>query len=42
VIKISTKAKKRFKIRWNKVFVWIALIAMVGSALAAIIAPAFA
>lgn len=33
--------KKKFKINWTKVFVWFALIAMIFSALAAIIAPLF-
>lgn len=33
--------KKKIKINWGKVFIWIALIAMVGSAIAAIISPLF-
>lgn len=35
------KKKKKFKIKisWGKVFVWIALIAMIGSALLAILSP---
>ena len=33
--------KKKIKINWSKVFVWLALIAMVGSALAAILSPLF-
>ena len=36
-----SKKKKKFKINWVKVFVWIALIAMVGSAFAAILSPLF-
>jgi len=39
--KEKNKKKKKFKINWAKVFVWFALIAMVGSALAAIISPIF-
>ena len=39
--KEETKKKKKFKINWAKVFVWFALIAMVFSALAAIISPLF-
>lgn len=35
------KKKKKFKIKWTKVFVWIALIVMVLSAFAAIISPLF-
>ena len=31
--------KKKFKINWTKVAIWIALIAMVFSAFAAIISP---
>ncbi len=38
---IDKKKKKKIKISWSKVFVWIALIAMVGSALMAIISPLF-
>lgn len=34
------KTKKKFKINFAKVFVWLALIAMVGSALLAILSPA--
>lgn len=37
--KETKKKKKKFKINWTKVFVWIALIAMVLSAVAAIISP---
>ena len=35
--------KKRFKIKinWAKLFVWVALIAMVGSAFAAVLSPLF-
>lgn len=35
------KKKKKFKINWAKVFVWVALIAMVGSAFAAVLSPLF-
>ena len=35
------KKKKKLKINWTKLFVWIALIAMVGSAFAAILSPLF-
>ncbi len=35
------KKKKKFKINWTKVFVWVALIAMVGSAFAAVLSPLF-
>lgn len=34
--------KKKFKIKWDRVFIWVALIAMVGSAFATIFAPLFA
>lgn len=37
----DNKKKKKFKINWAKIFVWFALIAMVGSAVAAIISPVF-
>ena len=33
------KKKKKIKINWTKVCVWIALLAMVGSALLAVISP---
>ncbi len=39
--KENKKKKKKFKIDYGKVFVWIALIAMIGSALAAILSPLF-
>lgn len=39
--KAEKKKKKKFKINWTKIFVWIALIAMIGSALAAILSPLF-
>ncbi len=35
------KKKKKIKINWTKIFIWIALIAMVGSAFAAILSPLF-
>ncbi len=37
------KKKKRFKIKinWGKLFVWIALVAMIGSAVIAILSPLF-
>lgn len=35
------KKKKKIKINWTKVFVWIALIAMVGSCITAVLAPMF-
>lgn len=38
---MAKNKKKKFKISWTKVFVWIALIAMVGSAFAAILSPLF-
>lgn len=37
----DTKKRKKFKINWSKFFVWVALIAMVGSAFAAILSPLF-
>lgn len=37
--KENKKKKKKFKINWSKVFVWIALVAMILSAVAAIIYP---
>ena len=37
----NNKKKKKFKINPSKIFVWIALIAMVLSAFAAIISPIF-
>ena len=37
--KTSEKKKKKFKINWVKVFVWIALIAMVLSCFAAVLSP---
>lgn len=39
--KIKNKKMKKIKINWSKVFVWIALIAMVFSAFAAILSPLF-
>ena len=33
--------KKKFKINWTKVAIWIALIAMTASAFAAILSPLF-
>lgn len=33
--------RKKIKINWSKIFVWIALIAMIGSAFAAILSPLF-
>lgn len=39
--KKNTEKKKKLKINWNKVAVWIALIAMVASAFAAILSPLF-
>ena len=33
------KKRKKFKINWSKILVWLALIAMVGSALIAILSP---
>lgn len=38
---IDKKKKKKVKINWVKIFVWIALIAMIGSAVMAIISPLF-
>lgn len=40
-IEEKNKKKKKFKIKinWSKVCVWLALLAMVGSAIAAIISP---
>lgn len=35
----DNKKKKKFKISWSKLFVWIALIAMIGSAILAVISP---
>ena len=37
--KDKTKKKKKFKINYRKIFVWLALIAMIGTALLAIISP---
>lgn len=37
----KNKKRKKFKINWAKVFIWIALIAMVGSAFTAILSPLF-
>ena len=37
----DSKKRKKFKINWSKFFVWVALIAMVGSAFAAILSPLF-
>lgn len=37
----NKKKQKKIKINWTKLFVWIALIAMVGSAFAAILSPLF-
>lgn len=39
--KIKNKKRKKIKINWSKVFVWIALIAMAFSAFAAILSPLF-
>lgn len=39
--KKNTEKKKKLKINWNKVAVWIALTAMVASAFAAILSPLF-
>lgn len=36
-----SKKKGKKKIKWSRIFVWIALIAMVGSAIAAILSPLF-
>lgn len=38
----QSKKKKKFKINWSKVFIWIALIAMILSAFTAILSPLFA
>ncbi len=35
----SKKKKKKFRINWSKVLVWFALLAMVGSAIIAILSP---
>lgn len=35
----NEKKKKKFKIKWSKFFVWLALLAMVGSAIIAILSP---
>lgn len=40
-MKKNIKKKKKFKINWSKVVVWIALIAMIVSAFTAILAPLF-
>ena len=37
--KKEKKKKKHIKISWGKIFVWVALIAMVGSAILAILSP---
>lgn len=37
----NNKKRKKFKLNWSKIFVWIALIAMVLSAFAAILSPLF-
>ena len=39
--KKNKNKKKKIKINWSKIFVWIALIAMIGSAFAAILSPLF-
>lgn len=39
--KKKKKKHKKIKINWTKVCVWLALIAMIGSALTAILAPMF-
>lgn len=39
--KNTKNKKKKIKINWGKIFVWIALIAMIGSAFAAILSPLF-
>ncbi len=41
MIKGTKKKRKKFKPNWTKIFVWIALIAMVLSAFAAILSPLF-
>lgn len=33
------KKRKKFKINWSKILVWLALLAMVGSAIIAILSP---
>lgn len=33
------KKKKKLKINWGKILVWFALIAMIGSAIIAILSP---
>lgn len=38
--KDNKKKKKKFKINWQKVLVWLALIAMIGAAILAILSPA--
>ena len=35
----NKKKRRKLKINWSKVLVWIALITMVGSAVAAIFSP---
>ena len=35
----NEKKKKKFKIKWGKILVWLALLAMVGSAIIAILSP---
>lgn len=39
--KKNKNKRKKIKINWSKIFVWIALIAMIGSAFAAILSPLF-
>ena len=39
--KDNKKKKKKFKINYTKIFAWIALLAMVGSAFVAILSPLF-
>lgn len=39
MVKNKKKKKKKLKINYTKIFVWIALIAMILSAFAAIISP---
>lgn len=39
--KKANKKRKKIKVNWTKIFVWIALIAMAASAFAAILSPLF-
>ena len=36
---MAKNKKNKFRINWGKVLVWLALLAMVGSALIAILSP---